>query len=328
MDILVQPLNRVIRVAPGANLLEALRAAQVPMSYSCLSGRCGTCRCRVLAGDVLDGGRAQQRPLDGMDGALLACQTYLTGPCTIEVPAPQEAVVHRACIVKARVAAIEPLARDVRRLLLRPAKPLAFSPGQYAQLTFAPGLSRPYSMASLPGQELLEFHVQLMPRGRTSAHIAGRLRVGDAVRVSGPLGAAYLRPRHAGPLLCVAGGTGLAPILCVIRGAVAAGMRNPIHLYVGVRSPGDLYGLDWIEQLRRDHPALVAHIVVASGANPATQRRGLVTQAIAQDIASLHGWRAYLRGTPPMVETTTLVALGKGIDPMHVHADAFYMQGN
>lgn len=85
MDILVQPLNRVIRAEPGVNLLDALRAAQVPMSYSCLSGRCGICRCRVLSGEVPDGGREQQRPLDGVDGAVLACQTYVTEPCTIEV---------------------------------------------------------------------------------------------------------------------------------------------------------------------------------------------------------------------------------------------------
>ena len=108
MDILVQPLNRVIRAAPGVNLLDALRAAQVPMSYSCLSGRCGICRCRVLDGEVFDGGREQQRPLDGMDGAVLACQTYVTEACTIEVPAPEEAVVHRARVAKATVAAIEP----------------------------------------------------------------------------------------------------------------------------------------------------------------------------------------------------------------------------
>jgi ferredoxin-NAD(P)+ reductase (naphthalene dioxygenase ferredoxin-specific) len=323
MDILVQPLNRTIRVAPGANLLEALRAAQVPMSYSCLSGRCGICRFRVLDGDVLDGGREQQRPLDGMDGALLACQTYLTEPCTIEVPAPEEAVVHRARVAKATVVGIEPLAADIRRLLLKPAKPIAFSPGQYAQIAFTPAHARPYSMAGLPGDELLEFHVQLMPKGRVSGYIAEQLKVGDAVKVSGPLGAAYLRQQHSGPVLCVAGGTGLAPVLSVVRGAVAAGMRNPIHLYFGLRSPRELYGMAWLKHLRRVHPALQVHVVLASGADPATQRCGLVTQAIAQDHASLRGWQVYLRGSPPMVETTTLMVLGKGVEAARIHADAF-----
>lgn len=328
MDILVQPLNRTIRVTPGVNLLEALRAAQVPMSYSCLSGRCGICRCLVLKGEVLDGGGEQQRPLDRMDSAVLACQTYITEPCTIEVPEPGDAIVHRARVAKATVVGIEPLATDIQRLLLKPAKPIAFSPGQYAQIAFTPTHARPYSMAGLPGDELLEFHIQLVPKGRVSSYIAGQLKVGDAVKVSGPLGAAYLRQQHTGPILCVAGGTGLAPVLSVVRGAVAAGMRNQIHLYFGLRSPRELYGLAWLEQLQHVHPALQVHVVVASGADPATQRRGLVTQAIAQDHASLRGWHAYLCGSPPMVETTTLVAMGLGLEAVHIHADAFYLQGD
>ncbi len=328
MDILVQPLNRVIRAKPGVNLLDALRAAQIPMSYSCLSGRCGICRCRVLDGEVLDGGREQQRPLDGMDGAVLACQTYVTEPCTIEVPAPEEAVVHQARSAKATVVAIEPLAADVRRLRIKVAKPIAFSPGQYMQIAFTPTHVRPYSMANLPGEDLLEFHIQLMPRGRVSNYIAEQLKVEDKVKVSGPLGAAYLRQQHMGPMLCVAGGTGLASVLSVVRGAVAAGMRNPIHLYFGLRSPRELYGLAWLNELRSLHPALKVHVVVASGADLSTQRRGLVTQAIDQDHASLRGWHAYLCGSPPMVETTTLLALGKGMETSHIHAEAFYLQGD
>ncbi len=328
MEIYIQPLRRVIHVEPGANLLEALREAQVPMSYSCLSGRCGICRCRILDGEVLDGGREQQRPLDGMDGAILACQTYLTEPCTVEIPAPDEAVVHKPRIVRATVMAIEPLAPDIRRFVLKPAKPMTFSPGQYAQITFSTGCSRPYSMAGLPSDATLEFHVRLVTGGTSSTHINQHLRVGDVVKVSGPLGAAYLRPQHAGSMLCVAGGTGLAPILSVVRGAIAAGMTNRIQLYFGVRSPRELYGLDSLDDLQKKHPALKVHVVVASGADPATQRRGLVTQAIAQDHPSLHNWRAYLCGSPPMVETTTLVALGKGIPAAHIYADAFYPQGN
>jgi len=326
MDVLVQPFNRVIQVAPGANLLESLREAQVPMSYSCLSGRCGICRCRILDGEVLDSGREQQRPLDGMDGSVLACQTYITEPCTIEVPEPDEAVVHQARIVKARVVAIEPLSQESRRLLLEPAKPVAFSPGQYMQVEFAPGLSRPYSMAGLASDPVLEFHIRILNAGRASSYIDQQLRIGDMVKVSGPLGAAYLRQLHEGPMLCAAGGTGLAPILSVLRGAIAAGMQNPIHLYLGLRSPRELYGMAWLEQLRREHPALQIHVIVASGADLATQRPGLVPQAIMQDHASLSGWRAYLCGSPPMVEATTVMLRSKGIGAAHIHADAFYTQ--
>lgn len=327
MDILVQPLNRVIRVDPGANLLKALQDAQVPMSYSCMAGRCGTCRCRVLDGEVMEGAGEQQRPLDGGPGTVLACQTWLTQPCTIEIPEPDEVVVHPARIVKATVQSLEDLTHDIKRLVLKPAKPVDFSPGQYVQLQFTPDHVRPYSMAGLMGDGLFEFHVRLVPDGRVTGYIAQQLKVGDAVKVSGPLGSAYLRRRHQGPMLCVAGGTGLAPILSILRGAQAQGMTNPVHLYLGVRSPRDVYGLDWLVPLQRDHPGLNVQVVVSAGGDPALHRCGLVTDAIEQDHRSLQGWRAYLCGSPPMVEAATVVARRKGVPADHIHADAFYTQG-
>jgi ferredoxin-NAD(P)+ reductase (naphthalene dioxygenase ferredoxin-specific) len=326
MEVLVQPLQKSIQVAPGANLLDALREAQVPMSYSCMAGRCGTCRCRVVHGEVLDAGRPQQNPLDGKDDYVLACQTFLTEPCTIEIPEPDEIVVHPARTVKATVCSVEALTPDVRRLVLKPARPLAWSPGQHAQLQFTPGLVRPYSMAGLDSDGSLEFHVRVAPGGRVSGHVAHALQPGDAVKVSGPLGTAYLRRRHDGPMLCVAGGTGLAPILSILRGAVACGMHNPVHLYLGARSQREVYGLEALAALQRVHPALKLHVVVASGGDRRTQRSGLVTDAIDADLRDLAGWRAYLFGSPPMVEAATVLARRKGIEPARISAEAFYTQ--
>ncbi len=327
MDVLIQPLQRTIEVEPGANLLEALRNAQVPMSYSCMAGRCGTCRCRVIDGEVLDSGRPEQNPLNGQDDSyVLACQTYLTQPCTIEIPEPDEIVVHPARIIKATVQAVETLTHDIKRVVLKPAKPIEFSPGQYAQLQFTPEHVRPYSMAGLAGDGTLEFHVRVVAGGRVSGHIANELKPGDAVRVSGPLGTAYLRRKHEGPMLCVAGGTGLAPILSILRGAVADGMRNPIHVYFGVRSTRDVYGIDWLAELERRHPSLKVHVVVTSGGDPREQRCGLVTEAIEKDHATLEGWRAYLCGSPPMVEAATVLVRSKGIEASRIYADAFYTQ--
>lgn len=324
MEILVQPLQRVLSVRPGINLLEALREHQVPVSYSCTAGRCGTCRCKVLEGEVLESGRDGVRPQGGEDAYVLACQTFLTEPCTIEIPEPDEVVVHPARIIKATVEAVDDLTHDIKRVRLKPAKPLEFSPGQYAQLQFSPEHIRPYSMAGLAADGAMEFHVRLVPGGRVTGYIGTQLKPGDAVRVSGPMGSAYLRRKHTGPMLCVAGGTGLAPILSIIRGAVAAGMDNPIHVYFGVRSERDVYGLEELAELQARHPALRVHVVVTAGAARSGHRPGLVTDAIEQDFPQLAGWRAYLCGSPPMVEAATRLVTQKGIAPEQVYADAFY----
>lgn len=324
MEILIQPSQRRLTVNPGVNLLAALREHLVPVSYSCSAGRCGTCRCKVVEGEVLESGHDGVRPQSGEDRYVLACQTVVTQPCTIEIPEPDEIVVHPARIIKATVESVDDLTHDIKRIRLKPAKPLEFSPGQYAQLQFTPNHVRPYSMAGLASDGLLEFHVRLVPDGRVTGYIAKELRTGAAVRVSGPMGSAYLRRKHTGPMLCVAGGTGLAPILSILRGAMEAGMPNPVHLYFGARCERDVYGLDALMELRERHPSLSVHVIVTSGSRSAGQRVGLVTDAIAQDWSDLTGWRAYLCGSPPMVEAATRLARDKGVAPEHIHADAFY----
>ncbi|KQX87557.1 2Fe-2S iron-sulfur cluster-binding protein [Variovorax sp. Root473] len=328
MDLHIHPLARTLEVRPGANLLEVLREHQVPVSYSCMSGRCGTCRCKVVSGQLLDGGQDAIRPDGQGERYVLACQSTLTESCTIEIPEPDEVVVHPARVLKATVTGIDVLTHDIRRLRLKPNKPLEFSPGQYAQLQFGPELARPYSMAGLSRDAELEFHVRRVPGGRVTAHIFEQLRVGDTVRVSGPLGTAYLRTKHRGPLLCAAGGTGLAPILSIVRGAVAAGLMQPIHLYLGVRSDADVYGLPELSELQAQHPGLKVHVVVVAGPARDGQRLGLITDAIRTDLpAGLEGWRAYLCGSPPMVEAASRLVQAHGLAPEQTHADAFYLQG-
>ncbi|SFB38323.1 ferredoxin-NAD(P)+ reductase (naphthalene dioxygenase ferredoxin-specific) [Collimonas sp. OK607] len=328
MELVVQPLDRTFVVEPGSNLLETLRQLNVPLSYSCMAGRCGTCRCKVLDGNVFESGREAKitNPNDGR--YVLACMSVLTESCTIEIPEPDEIVTHAARIIKATVTAIEEMTHDIKRLRLRPAKPLAFSPGQYATLQFTPEHIRPYSMACLSDDEELEFHVRLVPDGRVTGYIAQNLKVGDPVRVSGPLGTAYLRIKHEGPMLCVAGGTGLAPVLSIVRGALAAGMTNQIHVYFGVRSPQDIYGTRWLYDLAAAHSNLHIHIVVATGNDSPAARNGVVTDAVAQDWQTLTGWRVYLCGAPPMVEAAALLVKQKGVLTEHVYADAFYASAN
>lgn len=326
MEILVRPLQRTLSVVAGVNLLEALRQNDIPMSYSCMAGRCGTCRCRVLQESQQTTGNYGAGSNSIEDDYVLACQTYLTSSCIVEIPEPDEVVVHAAKIIKATVTAIDDLTHDIKRIRLKPAKPLNFSPGQYAQLQFTPEHIRPYSMSGLCSDGELEFHVRLVAGGRVTGYIAETLQLGDAVRVSGPLGSAYLRHKHAGPMLCVAGGTGLAPILSIIRGVIAAGMANPIHLYFGVRSARDLYGKSWLDALKKLHPNLHIHVVVTSGFLGG-HRSGLVTDAIAKDWKSLAGFRAYLCGAPPMVEATTLLVRQLGVLSEQIYADAFYATG-
>lgn len=214
----VEPQGRQVECEAGENLLDVLLRAAVPVSYSCRSGRCGTCRCTVRP---LAAGPADTA------AEVLACQTVLQQDCTVEISEPDEVVVHPARVLKATVLRIDAPTHDIRVLTLRPNKPLSYTPGQYATLQFANGQARPYSMAGVPGDEALEFHIRIVPGGQASGHVAGVLQPGDSVRVSGPLGTSYWRSRHAGPVICVAGGTGWRRCCPCCAARCSPAMRHP-----------------------------------------------------------------------------------------------------
>jgi ferredoxin-NAD(P)+ reductase (naphthalene dioxygenase ferredoxin-specific) len=327
MEVSILPVGRTLDVRAGENLLDALRAHLIPISYSCMAGRCGTCSCRLVAGRAVTLGAEESRSPVTAGQTVLACQTTLVEDCVIDIPEPDEVVVHPAKIIKGSVVGLDDLTHDIKRLRVALAKPLEFSPGQYATLQFTPRHIRPYSMAVTQHAAEVEFHIRLVPDGRVTSYIASELKAGDTVRVSGPLGTAYLRRKFAGPLLCIAGGSGLAPILSILRGMVDEGMSNPVHLYFGVRTAADVYGLEWLTQLQKQHAALKLHVVVASGDAGNGYRSGVVTQAVADDWPQLHGFRAYLAGAPMMVDAASILLRQRGVEPGHIYADAFYASG-
>jgi naphthalene 1,2-dioxygenase ferredoxin reductase component len=324
MKIFILPLQRTLDVRAGENLLDVLRANQIPVSYSCMAGRCGTCRCRVASGRVLMTGSGDSNAPTNMGESVLACQTTLVEDCAIVIPEVDEIVVHPAKVLRTPVLSIDDLTHDIKRLRLRLPKPFGFSPGQYANLQFTPQHARPYSMAVTQNPEEIEFHIRVVPDGRVTSYIANKLKVGDNVRVSGPLGTAYLRRKTTGPIVCVAGGTGLAPILSILHGMAEADMDNDVHVYFGVRSKADIYGKTWLEQLQGRLPRMKFHVVVASGNAPDDSRSGVLTQAVSDDWSDMTGWSAYVAGAPVMVDAASILLRQKGVAPERIHADAFY----
>ena len=179
-------------------------------------------------------------------------------------------------------------------------------------------------MANWPGDPELEFHIRRVPGGAATERIHGRISVGDRVRVEGPFGSSYLREKHAGPILCVAGGSGLAPIKSIVETALADGMRQPIHIYFGVRTARDLYLSDHFERLEARHTNVTFTPILSQAPHQRAWRSGLVTEAVAQDLKDLDGWKAYVAGPPAMVEAAMQVTSERGLRAADLHADIFF----
>ncbi len=328
MEVLVRPSGRVLSIKPGEKLLPALRAAGIPISYSCEDGRCGLCRCKLLRGNVVESARPP-RPLMGCRTRhVLVCQTSPAEDCAIEIPDADEPVIHPPRRLRTQVLGIEPLVNNVRLLRLANNENLQFSPGQFAELELGRGFSRIYSLAGLPGDEELRFHIRIHPQGSAGQLISERLQVGAMLRVRAPYGASWLRQRHDGPLLVASAGTGLAPVLSVLRGIAAAKLGNPVHVYVSFMLREDVYGLDELSAALERVPNLRAsQIVVAYGSLKRGLRRGLLTEAIEADIPQFRHWQANLYGSPFAIDATAQLLRRRGISEDHLHADPFHPFG-
>jgi CDP-4-dehydro-6-deoxyglucose reductase/ferredoxin-NAD(P)+ reductase (naphthalene dioxygenase ferredoxin-specific) len=319
-----------VPVEAGDTILASMIRAGVPFPFSCQSGNCGTCKCELLSGDVLEL-EYSEHALSAQERAkniILACRAQLWDDTVIRRLDAEELVMHPSRVMRCRLAALEELTHDIRglRLEIESGGPFTFSAGQYAQLEFAAGLSRHYSMAGTPGEHVLTFHIRYMPGGQTSSYVATRLKVGDTLKVSGPLGVAYLREAHHGPVLLIAGGSGLAPIQSILRSLLARAHAAPVTLYFGVRSERDLYHEELLKELAARHPNFSFHVVLSEQKGERGRRYGLVHEAVAADLAGCDGLMAYLAGPPVMVEAATAVLQAKGAQPRQIHADAFYNQ--
>jgi CDP-4-dehydro-6-deoxyglucose reductase/ferredoxin-NAD(P)+ reductase (naphthalene dioxygenase ferredoxin-specific) len=231
---------------------------------------------------------------------------------------------HPVRTITCRVSAIEQATHDIRVLYLEPddSGPFVYSAGQYVRAAFEGQEERDYSLASRPNDPFLALHIR-NARSGPSLYASTRVGVGDKVTLRGPFGDTYLRPEHPGPIVAVAGGSGLAPIKAIVEEALELGLKQPIHLYFGVRDERDIYMEAYFTGLCRRHPNLRFTPVLSEASGKTKRRRGLVTDAIASDLRDLSGAVAYLAGPPPMVEAAGTLLRGLGVAAEDIHADAF-----
>jgi CDP-4-dehydro-6-deoxyglucose reductase/ferredoxin-NAD(P)+ reductase (naphthalene dioxygenase ferredoxin-specific) len=319
-----------VLVEPGGTILEAALAQGVPYPHGCRSGNCGACKSRLDEGEVELSPYSEYALTEAerAEGLILACRAVPWSDAAVAWLDVDEVVLHPQRRLACRVAGLDDLTHDIKRVRLEilSGGPFTFSAGQYASLRFAGLPPRDYSMANRPDEAVLEFHIRRMGAGSTSAYVAERLAIGDELIVEGPYGSSWLREKHTGPIVAIAGGSGLAPVKSIVETALAAGMKQPIHLYFGARAERDLYLEAHFEALAARHANLRFTSVLSQPNDATTRRVGLVHEAALADLGDLDGAKAYLAGPPPMVEAATALLQARGVRREDIHADAFYTE--
>jgi CDP-4-dehydro-6-deoxyglucose reductase, E3 len=329
--VTLRPSGRVLEAAAEESVLAAAVRAGVNLAHSCRRGTCQSCRARIVEGAVVypDGRPAGLSADEAAAGYALLCQAHAATPSLVveatEVTLGDDVRVHR---VPCRVARLERLAHDVMgvHLKLPPVVPFRFVAGQYVDILLRDGRRRSFSIACPPhAAELIELHVRHVPGGEFTQHVFERLKEQDLLRLEGPLGTFFLREDSERPVLMMAGGTGIAPMLGMLRHAFDAGIARPIHLYWGVRARRDLYANAQLAEWEAQHPSFRYTPVLSE---PATGdawsgRTGWVHDALVADYPDLSGYELYMAGPPPMIDAGKATFARHGLPHEHLHFDSF-----
>lgn len=315
----------------GKTLLEAAEDAGVGFPCDCKVGTCGTCRFKLLDGKIseLNSAAVCLSGEEFRDGWRLACQSIPLTRLSIHLAGLISEVGPPPSLFEAKVAAVTALSHDIVELRLQLNRPLTFIAGQYADLRLE-GIdgARSYSFAEAAEQGSTDrpcFHVRRVPGGAFTTWLFDGDREGSVLTLRGPLGQFRLR-RADGPIVCVAGGSGLAPIKCMLEQALSDQCARPVTLLYGGREQRDLYLRDAIGELAARWPAPFDYVPVLSSEAPQsdwTGQRGLVADKLL-GLPELARSQIYLCGPPPMVDAAESIALGAGVPADAVFADRFF----
>lgn len=327
----IEPSGHSFTSSGDTSLLEAARAQGLALPYSCLGGVCGSCKARLIEGEI----RYPHQPPTALarssePGAILLCQAVAMSDLAIaarEVPTVAD-MPRRVLAVK--LVAKELVAPDVMLLRLKPPKgqTLRWLAGQYLDVLLPEGKRRSFSIANAPEHELddhaVELHVRRVAGGGFTEHVFTDLTPGAVLRIEAPLGTFVPREDSDRPMIFMAGGTGFAPIKAIIEHFIALGTVRPMRFYWGARTTDDLYmdrlPAGWAaEQDGFDYIPVLS--VPPDG--PADHRVGLVHEAVLSDVPDLSGHDLYMSGPPGMINAARDRFIAHGLPEDRLFYDSF-----
>ncbi|MDY6807861.1 MAG: 2Fe-2S iron-sulfur cluster binding domain-containing protein [Actinomycetota bacterium] len=335
------PVDIEMEVSEDETILDAAFRQGIHLMHGCREGRCSACKSYMLDGDVQmdDYSTFACNEAEEAEGYVLLCRTYAYSDCDIELlNFDEDELLGGAPIqdVRTRVAAIEPLTRDIVSLRLDVVEPatIEFKSGQYVDL-FIPGTDekRSFSIATTQRTpDRLEFVIKKYPGGLFAGMLSGEgngkgLNVGDEIMVNGPYGSCTLRNGHVLPIVAIGGGAGMAPLLSLLRHISEEEINRPVRFYYGARTAADLFYLDEIASLGEKIAdfSFTACLSESMADVPPGVRviEGNVTDIVDSCEPDLARTEVYFCGPPPMVDAALALAEAQSVPRDQVFYDKF-----
>lgn len=304
---------------------------KIRLMTDCLEGACATCKAFCVEGEYDLDDYSDEALSDEEFAArdVLTCQMHVRSDCIIEFPYESHVAMRSPPQSwGGQVAAVEKISATVARLDIKLAagdqNPPAFMPGQYVHLS-VPGTSeqRSYSFANPPHvTDCYSFYIKVLEQGVMSDYVRDRAAAGDAISMTGPFGRFYLR-RPERPILMVAGGTGLAPMLSMMDHMIEIGATSqPVHLLCGANRAEELFCLDGLAGYRNKGLEITTEFAVVEPGAGWDGSTGHVTALLRDELIGA-GPDIYLCGPPPMIEAGQSWLSERGVDDKLIHVEKF-----
>ena len=309
-SVTVQPSGRTFTVDKGEAVLPAGIRQGIGLPYGCKDGACGSCKCKLVSGEVVLGTH-QEKALSKEEeaaGMILTCCAIPQSDLVLESRQVTEAGAFPIKKMPVRVASLEKKSNDVvvMKLQLPANDTFQYRPGQYIEFLLRDGARRSYSMANAPAEGVqMELHLRHMPGGKFTDLVFGSMKEKDILRIEGPYGSFFLREDSQSPMVLLASGTGFAPIKALLENMQQKGIARASTLYWGGRRPSDLYLDAWVREFAATNRWLT-YVPVVSDALPEDAwkgRTGFVHRAVLDDLPDLSAYQVYACGAPIVVES-------------------------
>ena len=303
----------------GESVLDTLIRNDIDVPYSCKAGVCQTCMMRCTSESIPPASQQELKPNLQKQGYFLSCK------CNPENDMHVELTDSNKLYVSAELISKQQLSPTVFCLRLQTATPLYYHAGQFINIKRTDGIIRSYSLASLPSEDnFLELHIKRMENGVMSNWLADEFEVGDSIKIEGPIGDCfYCSESSEQPILLVASGTGLAPLIGIVRDALHNKHDGPIYLYHGAYNNEELYLDKELKILTAKHGNVHYKSCITGAIPEETVLKGRACDIALSDHPKLNGWQIYICGAPSMVKFMQQRVYMAGASLQNIHTDPF-----
>lgn len=328
--VTLEPSGRSFAIGGQETILERALKEGIAYPHDCTVGTCGTCRSKLITGavDAITpfGYTLSREELE--QGYILACQALPRGDVTVEIETADRAMPPPRT-GSGRIVAMQALTHDILKVTWETDTPFDYVAGQYLNISWPDGPGRrSYSFCEAPqagGRTQLSAFVRRVPGGAFSELLFAGSPRGRSFEIDGPHGNFWLRS-GSGPMVCIAGGSGLSPLMSLLEDAAGCGIKRDVVLLFGARGERDLYCHDEIAAIERRWSGRFAFWPVLSETPVEGFRSGFVTAHIAEALAWLGSSKdpqAYLCGPPPMVDAAIEALTANAVPISSIFYDRF-----